>query len=179
MSYTKYRNSKKLFFCYLYMQIDRVDQTDSDPINPLDLDLRSDYHWYTPVTISKNEWNFLNPEINEAPTSQDIDITREEWENFLDGFSTDKQIQEESWSEDQMDTIVDEDQFYYNIEKYGYTPDTYENSMNAFLEEIENDEFERLFPTEISYEDIHDLLDDIDNGNEDDLLPRWLASQED
>lgn len=161
------------------MQTDRVDQIEGPPINPLDLDLRSDHYWYTPVTISENEWNFINPEIEDAPTSLDIAITRDDWETFLDGFETEEEINNESWSEDQMDTLVDERQYYYNIEAYGYTPDTYETSMNAFLEEAENEKYERLLPTAISYEDDHDLLNRMDDGSDDELVPRWLLQEKD
>ena len=142
----------------------RVDQTirSLEPLNPLDLDLRDDVEWYTPNTIWKRPWTLNNDEISSAPTMRDIAVLREDWESFLEGFDTEQELEDQTFSEDQMDTIYDPEQFYYPLEEYGYTPDTYTKSMLDYIEESENDEFERFLPDDIGYGDPLDFLSDID-----------------
>jgi len=156
----------------------RIDQTEHSPINPLNLDLRSDRHDYTPNTIAENEWSFVNPELDDPPTSEDIAITRSQWESFLESFDTPEELEEQSWSEDQMDTIVDKKQFLYTMADYDFTPDTYEESMNDFIEEAGLDEFERFLPTAISHEDIHDLTSRVDDGSDAENIPKWVRALE-
>ena len=163
----------------LKMETNRIDQLESSPINPLDLDLRSDREDYTPDTIAENDWMYVNEAIEEAPTRDKIAVRRPQWEAFIEGFDTPEELAEQSWSEDQMDTVVDKRQFLYTVDTDGFTHQTWDRSMNYFLEERDLDEFERFLPTAISHEDIHDLTSRVDDGSDYSIGSKWASQAKD
>lgn len=139
----------------------RIDQTSHPPLNPLDLDLRSDIKTYSPTNLYHNDWWFVNNEIEDAPTPGEVAVTREDFEDFIDAFATLKKRLSKTRSARPLDTTVDPEQFDY---PQLHPPEDYEESMDTLIEDA--DEFYGIMPDVVDYEDVKNNLNKVDDGSD-------------
>ena len=141
--------------------MERIDQTSHPPLNPLDLDLRSDVTSNSPVNLYHNDWWFVNDEIIGDFTPREIAVTRADFTDFIEDFGTLSENLAEGWPFDTLEEIVDREQFYYPL---NYSPDSYDEAMTEYIDAA--DDFYGILPDEVDYEDPQDFLKRVDDGSD-------------